>query len=282
MFRPRLDWFERLRQRLEWPLAALALLVVPALILEDRTTSDLVRIICHAINWCVWIAFVVEFALKVGTARDRLTTLKESWFDLVIILVSPPFGVPDVLQGARGLRALRLLRLLRLVRGVAVAMIGLRTAKRSLKSHGFHYVLMVALVATALGAAGIYIVERDYTIKTPADAVWWSIVTVTAVGYGDVTPVSGEGRLIALGLMFVGVGVISVFTGSITSTFIGEGHQQETRNVDKRIAALEEQIRELVHEIRRSHSSSQGQPSAHGPQAHSLESATMPVQQESA
>jgi voltage-gated potassium channel len=196
---------KRLLQKLEWPLAVMALLVVPALILEDRATNATVRLLCNAINWCVWTAFAAEFVLGLSTADSRRTFLRTSWFELLIILVSPPFGVPDYLQGVLGLRALRLLRLLRLVRGLAVATIGLRTAKKSLQSHGFHYVLIVALVATALGAAGIHNVDGESTIKSPADALWWSIVTVTAVGYGDVTPVTAEGRLIALALMFVGI-----------------------------------------------------------------------------
>jgi voltage-gated potassium channel len=240
---------KRLLQKLEWPLAVMALLVVPALILEDRATNATVRILCNVINWCVWTAFAAEFVLGLSTADSRRTFLRTSWFELLIILVSPPFGVPDVLQSVRGLRALRLLRLLRLVRGVAVATIGLRTAKKSLQSHGFHYVLIIALVATALGAAGIYIVERDFTIKSPEDALWWSIVTVTAVGYGDVTPVTVEGRLIALGLMFVGIGVISVFTATIASAFVGEGNEKETK---KRLAALEQQVAEVLQELRRS------------------------------
>jgi voltage-gated potassium channel len=249
---PQVQPLKRLLQKLEWPLAIMALLVVPALILEDRTTNPTVRILCNGINWCVWIAFAAEFVLGLNAADRRRTFLRKSWFELLIILASPPFGVPDVLQGLRGLRALRLLRLLRLVRGLAVATIGLRTAKKSLQSHGFHYVFIVALVATALGAAGIYIVEREFTIKSPQDALWWSIVTVTAVGHGDVTPVTAEGRLIALALMFVGIGVISVFTATIASAFVGEGHEKEARSVDKRLAALEDQVREVLQELKRS------------------------------
>ena len=120
-----------------------------------------------------------------------------------------------------------------------------------LRSHGFHYAIVVAIVATALGALGIYSVERDYTIKTPADALWWAVVAVTAVGYGDVNPVSGEGRLIALGLMFVGIGVISVFTATMASWFVGEGQQTDAKAVDARLASLEHQVGEVLRELRR-------------------------------
>ena len=121
-----------------------------------------------------------------------------------------------------------------------------------LRSHGFHYAIVVAIVATALGALGIFSVERDYTIKTPADARWWAVVAVAAVGYGDVNPVSGEGRLIALGLMFVGIGVISVFTATMASWFV-EGGAADRRQSRRRtrLASLEHQVGEVLRELRR-------------------------------
>lgn len=241
-----------LLDRLNWPLAILALLVVPALILQDRATSAALRSFCTVVNWFIWLAFAAEFCAGLAAARNRKAFVQEAWFELLLILVSPPFWVPDALQGALGLRALRVLRLVRLVRGGAVAAIGLRRARRVLRSHGFHYVIVVAIVATVLGALGIYSVERDYTIKTPVDALWWAVVTVTAVGYGDVNPVSGEGRLIALGLMFVGIGVISVFTATIASWFVGEGQQTDAKAVDARLASLEHQVGEVLRELRRS------------------------------
>jgi voltage-gated potassium channel len=236
-------------RRLKSPLALLALLVVPALVLEDRATSPDVRALCNAVNWVIWIAFAAEFGAGLAIARDRRAFVRHSWFELLIILVSPPFA-PDALQGILGLRAFRALRLVRLVRGGALAAIGLRRAKKVLRAHGFHYVIVVAVVATGLGALGIYIVERDYTIKTPIDALWWAVVTVTAVGYGDVNPVSGEGRLIALGLMFVGVGVISIFTASIASWFVGEDQHTETKVLEERLAKMQAQLDEMLVELR--------------------------------
>jgi voltage-gated potassium channel len=239
----------RLLFRLKWPLAILAMLVVPALILEDRASSPDVRALCNAVNWFIWIAFAAEFGAGLAIARDRRAFVRQSWFELLIILVSPPYA-PDALQGILGLRAFRVLRLVRLMRGGALAAIGLRRAKTVLRSHGFHYVIVVAIVATGLGALGIYIVERDYTIKTPLDALWWAVVTVTAVGYGDVNPVSGEGRLIALALMFVGIGVISIFTATIASWFVGEEQQTDTRALEERLAKVQAQLDQVLLEIR--------------------------------
>lgn len=242
---------ERLLKTLEWPMAILALLVVPALILEDRTTNPTIRSLCNATNWFVWLAFVAEFGIAFTVAANRAKHLKSSWFDLMIIVLSPPFLVPDALQSTRSLRALRVLRLLRLMRGAAVATIGLRTTRRLLRHKGFHYVLLVACAMVMLGAAGIYVVEKGDTIKSFGDALWWAVVTVTTVGYGDVSPVSAEGRLIAVALMIIGIGVISALTATIASFFVEQEHERGTNAIEQRLTSLEGKLEELLREIRK-------------------------------
>jgi voltage-gated potassium channel len=242
---------EQLLKTLEWPMAILALLVVPVLILEDRTTNLTVRSVCSAINWFVWLAFVAEFGIALAIAADRAKYLKSSWFALAIIVLSPPFLVPDALQSTRSLRTLRVLRVLRLMRGVAVATIGLRTTRRLLRHKGFHYVILVACAMVTLGATGIYVVERGETIQTAGDALWWAIVTVTTVGYGDVSPATAEGRLIAVGLMLIGIGVISALTATIASFFVEEGREKSVIAVEKRLGDLEERLDEILRELRR-------------------------------
>src|SRR5207237_7328810 len=116
---------ERTLRALEWPIAILALLVVPALVLEERATDPLVREGAHIVNWIVWLAFCAEFLLR-WSAAGQARFLRRAWFDLLLIVISPPFLVPEYLQGMRRVRVLRALRLLRLVRAGAVAGIRMR------------------------------------------------------------------------------------------------------------------------------------------------------------
>jgi voltage-gated potassium channel len=227
-------------------MAILALLVVPALILDDRTTNPMIRTLCDSVNWFVWVAFAAEFAVGLTVATNRRGYLRHSWFELTIILLSPPFLVPDALQTTRGLRALRVLRLVRIMRGAAVATIGLRTTRRLLRHRGFHYVLLVALAMVALGAAGIYLVEKGETIRSFGDALWWSVVTVTTVGYGDVSPRTVEGRLIAVSLMIIGIGVISALTATIASFFVGEEREREFDALEARLKQVELKLDQLL------------------------------------
>src|SRR5262249_33245898 len=110
--------FDRFERATDLPLALMALLIVPALILEDHAQNAYIRETAHALNWLVWIAFCAEYIGKLWLAPSRRDYVRGAWFDLLIIILSPPFLVPEAMQGAR---AIRLLRLLRFVRAAAVA-----------------------------------------------------------------------------------------------------------------------------------------------------------------
>lgn len=210
----------RLIHAFEWPMAILALLVIPVLVMEERATTPTVREAAVVANWVIWIAFAGEFVAR-WIADGTRSYPRKAWFDLLLIAITPPIGVPDAMQG---IRSLRVLRLLRLVRAFAVAGMGLRLAHRHLGRQKFHYVLIVALATVVLGAAGVYALESDEnpSLHNFGDALWWAITTVTTVGYGDVTPITPEGRLIAVLLMLTGIGVIGLFTASVASLLFEE------------------------------------------------------------
>jgi voltage-gated potassium channel len=237
---------QRIAKGLELPVALLALLVIPALVLEERAFRPGAHTIGVALNWIVWLAFCVEFGLR-WSADRTLSFPRRAWFDLLLIVVSPPFGVPTALQGAR---SLRILRLLRLVRAFGVAGIALRLAQGHFSRRKFHYVVLVAFATVLLGAIGIYVVEDGVNpaIHTFGDALWWGMVTVTTVGYGDVSPVTLEGRLIAIVLMLTGIGVIGVFTATVASFFVEAQHEQ-TAEVSARLTAIEAKVDQILRRL---------------------------------
>jgi voltage-gated potassium channel len=234
--------FERVERATDLPLALLALLIVPALILEDRADSAALRQIAHGLNWIVWLAFVAEYLGKLLIAPSRRDYVRRAWFDLLIIALSPPFLVPDALQG---FRAVRIVRLLRFVRAGAVAAIGLREAAQGFRHRKFHYVALATAVVLTLGALGIFAVERgqNNNIQSIGDAFWWAVVTTTTVGYGDVSPVTAEGRLIAVALMIVGIGFLGIMTATITSFFLEpEKGAEERHSIEERLVRIEEKL----------------------------------------
>lgn len=241
---------ERFVKALEWPMACLALAVIPALLLDDGASTPQIHLVATAINWVVWLAFCAEFVGRLTLARDRSRFVRRSWFDLLIIAVSPPFGVPESLQGVRAVRALRLLRL---VRAFAFLTIGVRASKRALRHRKFHYVLVVTSAVMLLGAVGLYVVERQQNeaITSFGDAIWWAVTTTTTVGYGDIYPKTGEGRLIAVLLMLTGIGVIGVFTATIASFFFMEEESSELEEIKQQLNTIQSKLDALIQERNR-------------------------------
>jgi voltage-gated potassium channel len=91
-------------------------------------------------------------------------------------------------------------------------------------------VSIVTLLVVMFSSISILIVETDpaSNIKSAEDAIWWSLVTVTTVGYGDKFPITTEGRIIGVILMFVGVGIFGTFTAYLASWFTS-GNQNKPR-----------------------------------------------------
>ena len=228
-------------------MAILALAVVPALLLDDGS-SPTVHLAATVTNWIVWLAFCAEFVGLLILAPKKRQFVRQSWFDLLIIAISPPFAVvPEAWQGLRAARALRLLRLLR---AFAILSIGLKTTRRLLQHRRFNYVLLATSGVILLGALGIYIIERNVndSITSPGDAIWWAISTTTTVGYGDIYPQTAEGRLIAVVLMLTGIGVIGVFTATIASFFMIEEEEEGFAQIRARLDEVDAKLERLLSE----------------------------------
>ena len=236
---------QELVRRFEWPMALLALLVIPVLVLEDRATTPELREAAVIINWVIWLAFAAEFGIK-WLADGTLAYPRRAWFDFLLVLVTPPFGVPDAMQS---IRSLRLLRLLRLLRAFAIAAMGFRLAQEHFKQKKFHYVLVVACATVMLGAVAVFALEGDQNknIRHFGDALWWAITTVTTVGYGDITPVTPEGRLVAVALMLTGISVIGVFTATLATMLFKEeqGRSPEMVEILDRLDAIERKLDQI-------------------------------------
>jgi voltage-gated potassium channel len=112
---------------------------------------------------------------------------------------------------------------------------GLRVAT-ILKHHGLFRVLIAAAGTLFIGAWLVLLFEekaKGSNIHNYPDALWWAIVTVTTVGYGDRFPITGGGRTVAVILMLVGIGLIGVLTATVASVFIKE-HTDATKEEFKK------------------------------------------------
>lgn len=90
------------------------------------------------------------------------------------------------------------------------------------KTNNFHYAVWITFTTVIIGTVGMYLAEgRSFT-----DSLWLSFVTVTTVGYGDISPSTTAGRIIAAILMLVGIGFLGILTGTISTFFIKQEKQE--------------------------------------------------------
>jgi voltage-gated potassium channel len=172
----------------------------------------------------ICIVFLFDFFLRFYRAENKLSFMKWGWIDLVSSIPSLPF-----MRFGRLFRMIRLFRILRAFRSVKV-----------LTQHVFQNrvqgtmsaVAIITFLVVIFASISILLVETDpaSNIKSAEDAIWWSFVTVTTVGYGDRYPVTTEGRLIGTALMFVGVGLFGTFTAYISSWFIAGNTPASNKN----------------------------------------------------
>jgi voltage-gated potassium channel len=183
-------------------MVALAVLVIALLAQPDEG-------VYRTINLAIWGVFVVDYLLRLAFSGDRKAFMRRNVIDLIAIMPADVF---------RAARALRVLRLLRLLRSAAVLWRVSATVRAIMGTNGLSWVLAVTGVVIVLGAGAVLAVEPD--MGDFGDALWWSIVTSTTVGYGDLAPETIVGRLVAVVLMVVGIGALGMITGSIATHFI--------------------------------------------------------------
>lgn len=204
---PDLTAVERWERRTEVPLILLALAFLVAYawpVLNPRIDPDL-RTFLIAVSWAVWVAFAIDLTIRLWLAEDVRRYALAHWYDVALVVLPV-------------LRPLRLLRLLTLVRILD------RSAARNLAGRVLVYVSGAAVMAVVVGALATLDAEEDApgaNITTFGDALWWAATTVTTVGYGDRYPVTFQGRVIAVVLMIIGIGVVGAVTASVATWILG-------------------------------------------------------------
>ena len=194
----------------EATMASLALAVVWLLTVPDEGWA-------RTANLAIWAVFLIDYAVRLVLAGNRRQFVRSNIPDLIAIL---PL---DVLRVAR---LARLARLTRLLRAGSVLWRVTTDVRGVLGTNGLGYVLAVTVAVVLAGGSAAAIVEDD--LVTFGDGLWWALVTATTVGYGDISPVTPQGRAVAAVLMLVGIGTIGMLTGSIATYFLQQ-HRVESR-----------------------------------------------------
>ena len=189
-------------------------------------------------NIVYWI-FVSDYIVRFVIAKKKKTFFKENVLDLIAIIpVNSAFRIFRMLKLTRLLRFSRFTKLVKLFRIGSVSARMMVKVKRFLNTNGFIYVLMLSGTLVIAGTIGMMYLEQ----MSFSDALWWSFVTATTVGYGDLSPATTAGRVIACVLMIVGIGMIGSLTSTITSFFLQRAEDSKKPRIDTAKTADVEQF----------------------------------------
>ncbi len=184
------------------------------------------RGVLWALEWVFSATFTIEYAFRLASAQ-RAGRYARSFFGIVDLMAILPTYIGLVVPGGQALAVIRVLRVLRVFRVLKLAqfvggeVLLLRAFRSSM--HKIAVFLIAVVVVVAVVGAAMYVIEGPGSGFTSIPVgVYWAIVTVTTVGYGDVTPVTVAGRALASLLMILGYGVIAVPTGIVTAQIAGD------------------------------------------------------------
>src|SRR3954447_6173593 len=228
--------------RVDWPLTGLtvAFLVGYAWQVLDTSLTRQAHDALDVALTAVWVLLGADYLVRLALARRRLRFVRRHLLDLLILVV-PMF---------RPLRALRVVTVLGVLN---------RQLRDDFRGRVAVYVGATVGLVGFVAALAVLEAERgapDASITTFGEAVWWTITTVSTVGYGDRYPVTVEGRIVAATLMVAGIALLGVVTASIAAWFVenvrraGEQVSEEVEEVSADVEATQVQLADVLAELR--------------------------------
>jgi voltage-gated potassium channel len=222
-------FLHRIERLTELPLLILAFVMIPLLIgplLWELSPSE--ESVFLTLDWFIWAIFAIDLAIKLVVAPHRLAYLKGHWLEVLVVAI--PFFRP--------------LRIIRVFIFGSRAWVG----TRRLVNVDFLLVYGVGLVMIAATVVASVEGGEGASIRSFPDALWWSMATITTVGYGDVVPISTVGRAMGYILMLGGIAFFSGITANLAS-FLVRGRDSR----DKALHDLVVEVEGLRKEVAKMH-----------------------------
>jgi len=222
------ELLHRIERITEMPLLIFAFAMIPLLLgpmLWELTAQEEATFLI--LDYFIWALFAVDLIVKVAISPHRFAYLRRHWLEVLVVVI--PFFRP--------------LRILRIFVFGSRAWVGMRRLVNVdfLLVYGVGLVIIAAtVVASVEGGEGA-------SIHSFADALWWAVVTITTVGYGDMVPVTLVGRAVAFVLMLGGIAFFSGMTANLAS-FLIKGkdlHKDEVMKLVKEIDGLRQDMAKL-------------------------------------
>lgn len=167
------------------------------------------------IDQIILCIFLADYLVRLFIAPKKLKFIRSNICDLIAIL---PFHTVFRLFKVASITKFAMFA--KLPRAFAFMYRPLKKLQRSFYTNGFRYMVFVATVMIILGGILIHFAEG----MSYGDGIWWAFVTTTTVGYGDISPSTLYGRIVAMTLMLVGIGLLGTITSTLTSYFLKAGN----------------------------------------------------------
>jgi Ion transport protein len=211
----------------------LSILSILNLVLLLVMRDDSLATVLTAMNALFSIVFLADFTYRASTAPSATAYFFRhfGWADLLASLPFPQFKI---------LRIFRLIRVSRLLRNIGVGTIR-RTLIKDRAGSALYVLLLMGILVLQFGSLTMLAIEQnapDANITTASDALWYTIVTISTVGYGDHFPVTDLGRICGVVIIVVGVGIFGTFTGYLATMFLSPKMPDEAAPVDEGDLAL--------------------------------------------
>lgn len=221
-------------EKIEWIYDGIAgvmaiIAVIIVMLQFSNNLSPKVNSIVNIIDVVIYFIFLSDYLIRILTSKDRKRFFKHNVIDTIAIF---PFML--FMESNFG-------SVFKLIRVVTYVLRLVGNVKEILFTNGFIYALGSTVLITFIGSLGIYVFEHGTeNISDYGDALWWSFVTVTTVGYGDISPSSGAGRFIACILMITGIGFLSMLTSTISTFFFSKiDKRKENKSKEKNKVILD-------------------------------------------
>lgn len=183
------------------------------------------------INQVIWGIFALELVLNLALVQYRLRYLRENWLNVAIVVVA----LPIIDWGGDWAMVVRSLRLILFLRFFATFFRGVVSV---LNRNRFGQILIVfAFIIVGSGAVFASLENRPF-----AEGVWYAVVTITTVGYGDVVPLSDEGRIFGVILILFGVVFFSLVSANIAAFLIGSDQRKLEKDILQFVKATEKRL----------------------------------------
>ncbi|MBC2580113.1 potassium channel family protein [Clostridium sp. DJ247] len=209
-------------------MTLLSLIAVVMLIIDSSyNLSKSITNIFEIIDNIILFIFVIDYFMRLFLAKDKKAFFKDNIIDLITIIpLDSVFQTAKILKLTRLLKFTKLFKILKILRTIVLLLKFRKHMDKFVKTNNFHYAIWITLTTLLVGTLGIHFAEGI----TYGDALWWSFVTITTVGYGDISPITPIGRVLAGFLMLVGIGFLSMLTSTISTFFISGNNSTSYKN----------------------------------------------------